>query len=94
MGTTPRRRRCGVVPAAQSAFLHGRLAFATGANEDAIAHLRKLVNGDDRLLEAESRLISGVLLAKAGALDPAKDHLGWVLRQTFLPASARKLDIF
>ncbi|MGL4174213.1 MAG: AAA family ATPase [Actinomycetota bacterium] len=66
-------------------YLRGRHAFATGDNAAAIIWLRDLINGGDRFLQASARLLSGILLAEAGMIGPAKEHLTCVLRADFIP---------
>lgn len=70
--------------AVEAGYLRGRFAFLIDDLDTAITELRA-VFGRDRFLEASARLMSGILLAGAGAMHPAKDHLRWVLNQQFLP---------
>lgn len=65
-------------------FMRGRLAFMADDYDQAISQFRG-VFGRDKFLEASARLMSGALLAEAGVMGPAKQHLTWVLRQKFVP---------
>ena len=68
----------------QGKYLRGRLAFVTGDRDEAIAQFRGLI-GQDRFFEASSRLMTGIVLAEAGLMGPAKDNLNWMLRQRHVP---------
>lgn len=65
-------------------FLRGWLAFALGEQAEAITRFRQILGRDD-FLEASARLMSGIALSESGVMGPAREHLGWVLRQTSVP---------
>lgn len=61
-------------------FLYGRLAYKEGNFEESLSRFN-LVLGKDDFLEAEARLLRGVMLAEKGAMGPAKENLSWVVKQ-------------
>jgi type VII secretion ATPase EccA len=70
-----------------TAFIRGNLAFVRNDDDEAIIQFRRVIAAEtDGFLEAEARYFSGVLLAEAGVLGPAKEHLIKVVKQTLIDA--------